>query len=467
MNTDSSTLYLFGDTPDEAARIDAIDKLHASTAIYTAEPTVDALLSRLNWPNGHAKMIDPSAGDGMFLSRALTKALSLRAYDDERLAGLLEGWEIHPHACIDARSRIAAVMISHGRSAAAATCFAERIVKNRDFLTEAPTVPTWHVVAGNPPYLRKINVPSLLRDIYASHVPSYAAGDMLHSFLDRCTRTLIEGGEMGFVTADRWLFAQGAAELREAIGRRLTLQHLERLEGSVFYRPKMRRAGSPPRIHPVSVVFGMGKGRALTRDAIYPGVDADRYAGMPTLQEIAEVRIAPWLGTGGIFVVSQAEAQAAGLPAEALVPAIDTDDIVGNGIGTPSRYAIRTRPDTMPCAAVMAHLERRMHGMAQRGRQGKMWMPPESFHRMDISLPSLLVPRIAKTPKAVDVPPGILPINHNLSIVTGDAAQLERVRKALASDLAAQWVREHAAPLENGYFSLTTTLLRKMPVELD
>jgi len=45
------------------------------------------------------------------------------------------------------------------------------------------------------------------------------------------------------------------------------------------------------------------------------------------------------------------------------------------------------------------------------------------------------------------------------------AQSLNRVERALASKTAARWLSEHAALLENGYYEITATLLRKMPVE--
>lgn len=468
MNLSTESMLLFADDAASAARMQAIDHLHGATAIYTAEGVVDELLERLDWPRGFAKLVDPSCGDGIFLGRSLVKALATGSYSDEALLKIIEGWEIHPHACEQARARVEAILVAHGRCAATAASMAQAMVHNRDFLTEGPTEPTWHAIAGNPPYLRWLNVPQLLREDYAAHVPSYAAGDMLHSFLDRCARTLHPGGEIAFVTSDRWLFNMGAANLRETLGQRLSIRHLERLDAkTAFYRPKQRRAGTPPRIHPVSVVLGQSGGQPLSRAAIYPGVDSQRYAGMPTLSDIAEVRIAPWLGSFGVFVVTAEQAREAGLPDEVLVPAVDTDDIAGMTLGQPTRFAILTRPDERPCDAVMEHLARTVGKMAPRGRQGKAWMPPESFHRLDLTRESLLVPRIANSPKAIRVPAGVLPINHNLSIVTSSPERLVQVEAALASDLAAQWVREHAAPLENGYFSLTTTLLRKLPIAID
>jgi hypothetical protein len=444
----------------------AIEALHRATAIYTAEPVVERLLARIDWPAGSRTLADPSCGDGAFIVAAIAKALRALRLDDDALCSILAGWEVHPDACTQARARVAATLVSFGRSSAQAAGTAARIIRNADFLTDGPTAPSYDVIAGNPPYLRWVNVPALLRALYTRHVPVYASSDMLHSFLDRCVSALRADGDIVLVTSDRWLFNSGAAKLRNALGQSVGLHHVERLDPrSTFYRPKQRRAGTPPRIHPVAVHLRHGTGMPLTEQAIYPGVEPGCYDGYATLADIATVRLAPWLGTPGVFVLDAAEAAASGIPARYLVPAIDTDDIVAGQMRAATRFAIATSPTEAPGAEIIGHLERNMHRMAARGRRATTWLPPESFHRLDLSAPSLLVPRIAKEPRATDIPPGHLPINHNLSIVCADAATLSWIRWALARPLAAQWMREHAAPLENGYYSLTTTLLRRLPVE--
>jgi hypothetical protein len=450
---------------EEAYRV-AVDAVHAATAIYTAPAVVDRLLDRLDWPDGGRRLLDPSCGDGMFLGRALERLLAIGASAPGDLLSRLEGWELHPVACAHARARLTAILEAHGHVRSEAAAISSGLVHNRDFLTEGPTTPQFDLIAGNPPYLRAVNVPALLQAAYAPHVPRYAGKDLLHAFLDRCTKALRADGQIALVTADRWLFNSGAADLRLQLGQSVAIRHLERLDpSSSFYRPKYRRAGSPPRIHPVAVVLGnKSHGRPLGREAVYPDVDPEKYARFPTLEEIAEVRIAPWLGTLGIFVVGRDVAQT--LPAEYLVPAVDTDDIANGILREPSRFAILTRPDEEPPEAIKIHLETHMPKMAERGRRGKPWMPPESFHRFALDSPSLIVPRIATGPKGVRVPAGVLPINHNLSIVSAAPHTLDDVERALLSETAHQWVREHAAPLEGGYFSLTTTLLRKLPIDL-
>lgn len=463
------TLSLFDESPAEAARARAIDELHAATAIYTAEPVVDKLLAKVNWPNGDASIADCSAGDGQFLTRALAKLLARGPVEDDKLPQLVQEWEVHPQAAAEARVRVAATLISFGRSATRAAEIAAKIVRNQEFLTEWPDDQTVSTIIGNPPYLRMVSVPAILRAEYSEVVPKYAALDLVFSFLDKCSKVLRPGGQMAFVVSDRWLSNAGAATLRETLGTRLAIEHLERVDSaSAFYRPKQRRAGTPARVYPVIAVLGPD-GHPISRAPIYPGVDPAKYAAYPTLETIAHVRIAPWLDAAGIWSLTAEQVRASGIPPEYLVPAVDTDDISGSDLREPQRFAIRTMPKVRPCEAVIEHLHGQMHRMSARGLrniEAGVYAPPERFHKFDLTQPSLLVPRIAKTPKAVRVPIGTLPINHNLSIVSTGPASLKLVERALQSDVAAEWMRDHAPMLEDGYHSLCTTLLRKMPVDL-
>lgn len=443
----------------------AIDALHSATAIYTADPVVNQLLDAVDWPNGIRRLVDPSCGDGAFLGRALERLLgAFPGIDDAHLTHAIEGWEIHFFAVAEARARVTEVLVAHGRQRDDACALAQVIVRHGDFLLEGPTGPVYHVVAGNPPYLRFTNVPQPLRDDYERSLPDYAQADMLHSFLARCALSLHPDGEIALVTADRWLFNEGAARLREAIGQRLGIAHVERLDvASAFYRPKQRRRGAPPRIHPIAVVLRHAAqcDAPLSKAPVFPGAEAGATAG-PTLGDVASVRIAPWLGTPGIFLVDGCVA--ATLPADELVPAIDTDDITRGVLGEPARFAIRTRRETPPSEAVMAHLDRELPRMCPRGRKSVPWVPPESFEKFDLSQPYLLVPRIAKSLRPVRVPAGVLAVNHNLSIVAAGDRSLEEIEAILSSEKAMDWVSSRAPRLENGYFSITTRLLRSMPV---
>lgn len=454
-------------------RQSAIEALHAQTALYTSLGIVDDLLMRVGWPQRAQRLIDPSCGDGAFLERAIARLFATRETaptSASQLAYRVQGWEIHRDAAAQARERIQTCLEGHGWPSSQAADAARAVVANRDFLTDGPGEDDrFDLVAGNFPYLRLANVPALLRDEYARTVPEYARADLLHSFLDRCARILTPTGEMVLVAADRFLFNVGAARLRAEIGRTFAIREMHRLDASTaFYRPKHRRAGTPPRIHPISIVLHPVErgGIPLTANPIYPGAETADDASVARLGEIAEVRLAPWLGPEGIFVVRGDVA--ATLPREALVPAVDTDDIVdGDVLGSPTRWAIQTTRDAQPDGAVARHLRASLDRMPPRGRRAEAWwLPPEPFHRYPLDRHALLVPRIAKRLRAIPLAPGVLPLNHNLSVVAGDPALLARIAAAFQSERVQAWIRDRAARLENGYLSITTTLLKQLPLDL-
>lgn len=445
----------------------AVDELHAATAIYTCEPVVDALLDHVPWPLAGRSLVDTSCGDGAFLRRALARLLSQQpGLTDAELLSRICGWEIHPFAADQARRELALVLGSHGYDSCRAARVADAMVRCGDFLTEGPKTPSFDAVVGNPPYLRMTNVPLLLRNEYETELPGYAQADLLHGFLDRCARVLRPDGVLAMVTSDRWFLNSGAAGLREAIGRVFRLAHLERIDvTSAFYRPKQRRAGSPPRVHPCAVVLKASEGSPIGREPIFPGATALTHpATSRTLGDVCELRLAPWLGTPGIFLLDAETACT--LPAEHLVPAVDTDDIRQGKLLQPTRRAIRTSPGETPPQAVLDHLARSMPSMCARGLRSRCpWLPPEPFYGWDLTQPSLLVPRIAKSLRPVLIPAGVLPVNHNISVVRAGQHTLEEIAGHLSSDRAAEWIHVAAARLENGYRSITTRLLRQLPID--
>ncbi|MDE2097389.1 MAG: hypothetical protein KGL39_09110 [Patescibacteria group bacterium] len=223
----TATLELFNND-----RAQAVEALHAATALYTVAPIVDGLLTRMGWPTRPGRLLDAAAGDGMFLDRALRLLL-----DDggtiEDAAARIVGWEVHPGAVADARRRIASTCAEYGYEGSR---LLQRLIHERDFLTDGPTE-RFEYVAGNPPYLRWQNVPKLLAREYDAVTPECARADLLHAFLERCAALVTDDGVVGQVTADRWLFNVTATQLRKRLGSRLAFAHVERLDASTaFYR---------------------------------------------------------------------------------------------------------------------------------------------------------------------------------------------------------------------------------------
>lgn len=452
----------------------AVCALHEATAIYTAPATARELIPRMTWPRAPGILIEPSCGDGSFLGVALDALAEVHGEVTPALAvSRLEAWEIFGPAAEMARDRIAAWLQGAGNEPDASYEAADRIVHEGDFLTDAPRHSRALAIIGNPPYLRALRIPEPLRSEYARVTRDYAAGDLLESFLDVCADVLLPDATatIGFVTADRWLSNQRARRLRRELGNRgLGIEHVHRLDASsCFYRAKTRRKGTLPRVHPVSVVLGR-QAKPLQEDAHHPArVDLP---GEP-LGAVARVRLAPWLGGRkdgprlvGSFVVD--ERRRRDLPEDALVPCADPDDIQDGRFLGSSKWAIRTSPSVEPTGAVRDFILRHRHEMSPRARSRKAWwLPPESWHHWDLSQPSLLVPRITRTTRAVRLPAGVLPIDHGLSVVTRTPDSpwtLDLIEHALAHPDSTAWARSRADPLENDFMSLTTTLLRALPV---
>lgn len=325
----------------------AIDAVHQATSCYTQDPVVAEILDLAQWPRCGTRLVDPGCGDGQFLLAAIAK-LPLRTDDVEGLAARVEGWELHPQAAAAARTRVAAHLGARGWSAPARRAAAERVIVHGDFLR--PTVaigpepgrgtPSADTIVSNPPYLRNTFIPEPLRSAYAAAVPDYALADLLHAFLDQCRSVLRPDGRIVCVTADRWLFNANAARLREVLGQHFGVAALRRLDPRTsFYRPKVRRAGMPPRVHPVAVMLTPEArhtaplGRApvsipddgahghASRPAATPadpsprgGVVPDRGTGpeassraVVPLGDVAFVKLGPWMGREGIFVLDARE----------------------------------------------------------------------------------------------------------------------------------------------------------------
>lgn len=445
----------------------AVRALHDATAYYTKQLVVDELLDLVAWPQCGGRLLDPGAGDGAFLLRAIDR-LELEPNDIEGLVERVEGWEVFAEAAGYAVANVAARLVDRRWTERAALEGAVRVVKVEDFLAPGPRTIRYRVAAGNPPYLRYARLPEQLKSRYAD-VPDWARQDLLHAFLDRCSEVLEPGGRIGFVTADRWLFNENSGKLREKLGERFGVEKVRRLDvAGAFYQAKTRRKGTPPRIHPVAVLLGPDAPRLSREPVRLEAVDMP--AGARALGEVASIRLAPWLGPEGVFVVplDRIPAGLRGLPEEAYVLCIDTDDVVQGRIGTPRRLALRTTRGDAPHPKVLRHLDRERHRLPKRALQAQAscrWLPPESWGPLPHGREALLVPRIARELVTYRLPAGVLPINHNLTVVSPEVP-IGELERAMRAPHAQAWIAAHAPRLESGYLSITTNLLRKLPVSL-
>lgn len=445
----------------------ALQELHDATAYYTTRAVVDDLLTLLDWPACGGRLLDPGAGDGAFLIRAVER-LNLKPNDVDEIQARVEGWEIHKPAIDFARANLALNLFDASWDMEQARLAAMTVFKHADFIAPGPTQVRYRVAAGNPPYLRYARLPEKYKRKYAN-VPDWARQDLLHAFLARSIDVLEPNGRIAFVTADRWLFNESAGLLREKLGTRFGIENVIRLDPTTsFYQAKTRRKGTPPRIHPVAIVLGPN-GQALTKAPVY--IDSVKPpAGAVSLESVASIRLAPWLGQEGVFVIplDAIPPSLAELPSGAYVECVDTDDIVNGVLQGAKRFALKTDRLSKPHANVVRHLGRQRHKLSQRAQRSQAvcrWAPPESWGPLPYQHEALLIPRIARELVTYRLPAGVLPINHNLTVVSS-RIPIAELEAALAAPYARAWIVAHAARLEGGFLSITTNLLRKLPINL-
>jgi tRNA1(Val) A37 N6-methylase TrmN6 len=451
------------DFGSDGQREQDIAAIHHATGFYTVVPEIEALLDRLGWPSEGERLLDPGAGNGGFLVAALRR-LDLDRDDITTAVRRVRGYEFYRGAVAEARAAVRDHLAGRGWSAAAAQRAALLIVEERDFLLSPVPAGEFDLIAANPPYWRLVNLPTAYRIDYEAVVEPHARADMLFAYLQQSANIVATGGRIGLITADRWLLNEGSAELRRRLGRRFRVTDVHKLDAeSAFYHAKERKAGTAPRVTPVSLILTQGKegraldGRPFQLDEV-PVVD-----GVP-LPELARIRLAPWLGPDGIFLVDAATRDR--LPAEYLFPAVEPGDIGRDDvIRETRRWVIRTTRGE-PSAPVLAHLDSTLGRMPKGGRRVPRWLPPEPFAgKLPVDQDAVLVPRIATHLRAIRLPAGVIPANHQLVVVSGLPVP---VMIAMLTDAAVQAQADALSRrVDGGYQDYTAKMLRQLVIPRD
>lgn len=437
-----------------------IEAIHIATALYTVAAECDALLQDLDWPETGGMLLDPGAGNGELLLSAIRR-LNPIPNDVQALVARVRGYEFHPGAADAARRHIAEHLVAGGWATGAARAAATRIVETRDFLLSPVPVGEAIVALSNPPFMRFAGLPPAYRKEFEAAVPAYARGDLMHAYLERMAQVIRPGGQIGAILSDRILFNEGAAKLRARIGAAFRITAIRRLDaGSAFYRPKTRRKGTPPRVHPVAIVLSSGEcGQVLSSTPFRFEVSSP--ASGVRLGDLATIQIAPWIGPDGIFQIADPSA----FPDADLVPVVEPEDIDPHTdtLKEVRRWAFVTHPGVAPHASVLAHLDGQLDRMPPRGKRATRWLPPETFaHRLPLKAPALLIPRIARRLRTIPLPENVLPTGHNLVLASG--ARPEVIAGWLNHPEVQAQALQLAPRLENSFASFTTRFLRELRI---
>lgn len=166
-------------------------------------------------------IIEPACGTGAFLLPIVERlVVSCRRHgrDPAEAVGAIRAFDLLEENVELARKAVAARLEELGVAGADADDLASTWVLPADFLLDVDDSDLVDFVVGNPPYIRLEDVPRSLTEAYRKACRTMRGrSDIYVGFIEKGLRMLREGGKLGFICADRWMYNHYGAALRSLI----------------------------------------------------------------------------------------------------------------------------------------------------------------------------------------------------------------------------------------------------------
>jgi hypothetical protein len=217
------------EAPEIAAAIQSLSiagGIEARGAIYTRAEVVDFLLDLTGYSEAndpvHLRLLEPSFGGGDFLLAAIRRLVTAwRATDSKKaaseLSDCIRAVELHEETFLATKGQVIELLATFGISGTEAVSLADVWLIHGDFLlVDLPM--TFHVVIGNPPYVRQELIPEILLNEYRKRYSTiFDRADLYVPFIERSLHSLAAGGSLGFICADRWMKNRYGGPLRKLV----------------------------------------------------------------------------------------------------------------------------------------------------------------------------------------------------------------------------------------------------------
>ena len=209
--------------------------VEARGAIFTRREVVGFILDLTGYtpdrPLHKFRLLEPSFGNGDFLLPAIERLLrswkDAAEGDDSDISALgdsIRAVELHSATFSKTREKILALLTYNGVSGAAADHLLEQWLIQGDFLL-ASLPGVFDFVIGNPPYVRQEMIPdALIAEYRARYTTVYDRADLYIPFIERSLTCLAEGGQLGFICADRWMKNRYGGPLRQLVAENFHLK---------------------------------------------------------------------------------------------------------------------------------------------------------------------------------------------------------------------------------------------------
>jgi len=397
--------------------------LHRKCGVYTRPEIVERVLDGIQWTTdadlSKARLLEPAAGDGAFVSTAVSRLLSSmrrlkKPITVATLTDRIRAFEIHPREAQQIRHRLVGILSKAGLSNRRCETLVERWIITGDFLLAKLEERSFSHVAGNPPYARWSKIPMSLRRKYDRHLPQrMIKGDLFLPFLDLSLGYLVLGGRLGFVCSDRWMFMAFADRFRREWLPKVLIEQNKQLDAASAYTQEVD-------VYPSILVFRRKK-RVTVKSS-----STRKITGHTLAERGYVVRVGPALGCTPAYVLPPGGAD---IEKELLVPWIDAREIEEGNVRWQGRRvialhdaggALRNLRDFPRAANHLCHHRKRLE-LRSIVHAGAVWYRPiDRVIARDWQRPKLVLPEMAKLPRLAIDRSGAIPSHGVYAIFAPD-----------------------------------------------
>ncbi len=495
------------------------DTVNERGAVFTRPEVVEFMLDLTGYtvdqPLVKMRLLEPSVGHGDFLLLAIDRLLTAWRANHRstpNIAALLpaiRGVELHEVTFEEMRQNVTERLVAHHLSHPEATLLTDTWLIRGDFLlTDFST--RFHVVIGNPPYVRQELIPDALRAEYRARFTTiYDRADLYVPFIEKSLTLLERGGCLGFICADRWMKNRYGGPLRRMVAQHYHLKtYVDMVDTPAFQTDVIaypaitiitREKGSVTRIahRPEINADGLSKlaAQLMTEDETATGevrslqgvvVGAEPWilesadqlalvrrleAHFPTLEEVGcKIGIGVATGADKAFIAPFDELD---VEPDRKLPLVTTRDIESgkvawHGLGVVNPFTDTGRlVDLDAYPRLKAYLEARKEAIAGRHIAQKAPMNwYRTIDRIDPGLaktPKLLIPDI-KGEAHIVYERGHLYPHHNLYYITSAIWNLYALQAVLRSGIARLFVSIYSTRMRGGYLRFQAQYLRRIRV---
>lgn len=490
-------------------------------AIFTRREVVEFILDLAGYtpdrPLVQMRLLEPAFGHGNFLLPAIDRLLaawrsSSRSNGDiAQLKTAIRGVELDQASFQEVRRHVIDHLAHHGIASPDAEMLAGTwLVKGDYLLTDLGTF--FHFVIGNPPYVRQELIPdALMAEYRARFTTIYDRADLYIPFIEKSLTLLVEGGQLGFICADRWMKNRYGGLLRQMVAEDYHLKIYVDMFGTPAFQSEVIA-------YPAITIIAREKG-TVTRIAHRPKIDVATLAklakqltdevGSDTSQVRSTEGVAdgakPWIleSADQLAVVRRLEQSfptleeagckvgigvATGADKAFIAPFDDLDvepdrklrlvttrdiqsgNVKWRGLGVVNPFAEQGGlVDLDDYPRLKRYLE--AHRPVIAGRHIAQKTPASWYRTIDriypalAATPKLLIPDI-KGGAHIVYESGQLYPHHNLYFITSDSWELKALQAVLRSGIALLFVSIYSTKMHGGYMRFQAQYLRRIRVPL-